>query len=440
MRDPQSEELIDQLAEISEEGTGFHATAWSSQFIATEEEPQFRGGIIGSPKPVTSPVLKQLVRLGAKALPELIAHLSDDRETRLVIRGEDSMTMWRSFSDEYDARYRDPRKQPGGVYSGRGGSGWHDRSFDTYTLRIGDLCYVVIGQIVNRRLLSLRYQPTGGQIVNSPIQSPALTHAVAADWSGVDEIEHQNSLAKDAFYKEETVSAEGVSRLLYYYPQVGEEIALKLLQRPIGNESLVFQFVKVQLSAMDDPQDWIAAIQAFRERYGNALADWIPYQLHCRYFGDGRDEHAFQLPIAEKIFSELYPHIDPFFPTEFVNAASLHEQIRLVRRIKNHAPDTVLQAIEELFLAATSASKNGEGDSWEFYGNGEFLDSCGGLCWYDDLALSCMAALEHRGNRQMFAEFCRQRIKSIETESTYPPESYRLDQLRTAYERFRPDC
>src|SRR5439155_18821425 len=64
-----TEKLIDKLQEESAQGIGTHATAWASGFLAIDEEPRFRGGILGSKKPVRSPVLRELVRRGVGALP-----------------------------------------------------------------------------------------------------------------------------------------------------------------------------------------------------------------------------------------------------------------------------------------------------------------------------------------------------------------------------------
>ncbi|MCB0360669.1 MAG: hypothetical protein KDD44_13570, partial [Bdellovibrionales bacterium] len=94
-------ELIDQLVEVSEQGIGYHATAWTSGFMGGNEEPEFGGGVLGSQQPATSPVMKQLVQRGVEALPELIAHLTDMRETKLVVGGDIIMFAW--FGTDYDS-------------------------------------------------------------------------------------------------------------------------------------------------------------------------------------------------------------------------------------------------------------------------------------------------------------------------------------------------
>lgn len=147
-----TEDLIPKLQEISQPGIGTHPTAWATAFIAIDDQPAFRGGILGSDKPATSPVMQELVRRGTAALPQLIAHLSDSRPTKQVVRP--MMGNW--FEEEYDPRSNDPSKWPANVQCTR--IGFHSTkkrpSFsDPYTVKVGDLCFVAIGQIVNRHLV-----------------------------------------------------------------------------------------------------------------------------------------------------------------------------------------------------------------------------------------------------------------------------------------------
>src|SRR5262245_28230596 len=78
-----AEELIGWLRYESKQGIGLHATAWASGFLAIDEEPEFHGGMLGAPKPAPSPVLRELVRRGLGALPNLLEHLDDKRPTKL---------------------------------------------------------------------------------------------------------------------------------------------------------------------------------------------------------------------------------------------------------------------------------------------------------------------------------------------------------------------
>ncbi len=56
-----------------------------------------------------------------------------------------------------------------------------------HTVTVGDLCWVALGQIVNRRFDAVRYQPTAIIIVSSPTLSPTLCKQVRADWANLTE-------------------------------------------------------------------------------------------------------------------------------------------------------------------------------------------------------------------------------------------------------------
>src|SRR5262245_10405138 len=86
-----AEPLIGWLRYESNQGIGSHATAWASGFLAIDEEPEFHGGMLGAPKPAPSPVLRELVRRGLGALPNLLEHLDDKRPTKLVIEHKGRM-------------------------------------------------------------------------------------------------------------------------------------------------------------------------------------------------------------------------------------------------------------------------------------------------------------------------------------------------------------
>ncbi|MCH8275269.1 MAG: hypothetical protein IH851_10810, partial [Armatimonadetes bacterium] len=114
--DPEVIALIDKLAEISAEDNPF-----DDRFFADEAGSGIFGifgidsGPPGPPPDPTGPV-RQLVRMGLKALPDLIDHLTDSRETGIVLGlgfSEGTGTVWES--NKYDPRYRDPKRWPATV-------------------------------------------------------------------------------------------------------------------------------------------------------------------------------------------------------------------------------------------------------------------------------------------------------------------------------------
>ena len=53
--------------------------------MALDKRLEFGSGILGAPQPQVLPVMRELVRRGVAAMSALLAHLSDDRCTKLVL-------------------------------------------------------------------------------------------------------------------------------------------------------------------------------------------------------------------------------------------------------------------------------------------------------------------------------------------------------------------
>jgi len=203
---PTPDQLIDQLAQIDCNGPGLYEYSQFEDFWAVFPELYPRGHLEG-PKPDCMPdAMRALVRLGPEALPALVRHVDDKRRTALKI-GVKQEKPWviheggQIFAQEYDSRahvydedvlpwpFRE-KCSNGLCFTGRG--------FDEpYTVRIGDICFVLIGQIVNRDLAAAHYEMTGWTVVNSPVETPSLAQRVRADWAGVDAKGLKDSLLAD---------------------------------------------------------------------------------------------------------------------------------------------------------------------------------------------------------------------------------------------------
>lgn len=203
------EKLIDELAQIDTEAPGLHGTAYVLGFIVEDKPLQFVAGVLGSPAPKIPPQMRELARRGVAVLPQLISHLDDRRPTKLTI-GEGFA--FRYFSDEYDPKNRPKSELPPA-------KSLEKRFVGGYRVKIGDVCYALVGQVVNRRLTPVRYQPTAGLVVNSPIEAPALIERVKADWGGADIAMHKASLIADAQTGERFwIFGSALVRLRFYYP------------------------------------------------------------------------------------------------------------------------------------------------------------------------------------------------------------------------------
>jgi hypothetical protein len=226
-------DLIDDLAQIDSQSPGIDSAAIYEGFIADNSPGTFDGGVLGVAPPKVPLQMSELVRRGPAALPELIKHVDDGRPTKLEVGSKPSgkqvgvdAFMFMYFSDEYDPRsphwFTDEER--------KNGPRPMEKTFHgLYTVRVGDVCFVLIGQIVNRSLLAVRYQPSGGLVVNSPVEAPVLAEKVRKDWGNADAETLRQSLLEDihatnrpkqitqAGYTERFVNP-ALERLRFYFP------------------------------------------------------------------------------------------------------------------------------------------------------------------------------------------------------------------------------
>ncbi|MDB5440518.1 MAG: hypothetical protein JWM33_2945 [Caulobacteraceae bacterium] len=148
------------------------------------------GAVVYSPRPgvTSSPLAGEIIRRGAPILPDLLAHLTDPRQTRYLLSSADSaLTGGRQGAWQTGAMFAmvtdcfDPRrgKPPGDCLSGN-----FDAVPPTRYAAVGDLAFFLAGQIVNRDYYLSGYVPSGGVSFNSPLLTPDLASRARRDWSG----------------------------------------------------------------------------------------------------------------------------------------------------------------------------------------------------------------------------------------------------------------
>ncbi|MBL8190831.1 MAG: hypothetical protein JNK38_22635 [Acidobacteria bacterium] len=235
-------QLIDELTTIDSPGAGYHPTAWVSAFVAEDALSKFDGGVLGSQAPTIHLAFKELVKRGITSLPDLIKALTDKRETKLKVG--DNFFSFQYFSDEYELKQRkkmsvkesyallkaqlktqfekDVEKMKENSFSGQ------------YTLKVGDICYAAIGQIVNRSLNPVRYQPSAILVVNSPIAAPELVTKVVADWGNATADTLKLSLMSDVEVASSPFWAvPAIKRLRYYFPNEYQKLRKSKLGKKI---------------------------------------------------------------------------------------------------------------------------------------------------------------------------------------------------------------
>ena len=244
--------LIDQLPEIESPDTGYAQNFAGHNFLPYEDTEELGMMILGATQRERSKVMRQIVEAGVEAVPELLKHLGDERKAKLP-RIDLSSTMWLAFEDEYDFNRATTKVEPQGVNVDSFPNFEHaEKHPSSHEITVGDLCFVALGQIVNRRWSACRYQPTGGQVISSPTYSKTLRDAILNEWGKLDRESHKQRLIEDFQQPDFEGRIIGAYlRLCLYYPEEVEKLVLELLRRPIPDAHKTHMLVDQIISAKD---------------------------------------------------------------------------------------------------------------------------------------------------------------------------------------------
>lgn len=203
-------QLIDDLQNLESPTAGLHPTAWVSQFLVEDSEPQFAGGVIGSQRPVVFAPMRELVVRGAAAIPALLRHLDDARPTKLEIKEEGPIS-WARICNGYNNRPLRGQTTYKNV----------EESLELpYRVLVGDVCLVVLGQITNRPQVGVRYKPSGGVLISSPVKFPEIVSCAREDWKNTSADDLCALLLDDIPQSKFEQEADGaIRRIRFYFPE-----------------------------------------------------------------------------------------------------------------------------------------------------------------------------------------------------------------------------
>ena len=269
------ETLIDQLVDVSEPGFGYSGGFAGSEFLPYKDSQQMGTLVLGGAGHARSETLQKIVEKGAEAVPMLLKHLGDDRKIKMEPM---SGMMWQKFPDEYDFNRRTRKTAPKGV--NRDSFSSNEKHPDNHAVTVGDLCFVALGQIVNRRFSATRYQPTGGLMINSPTYSRRLREVILQDWKGLTRDAHRRLLVED-FKKpdDEDRRIGAYYRLTFYYPEMVEALVLEELKKPAVNIFKVNDLCRDQLYKTSDVQKRKELYDKFIQEHGAVYAGAVMDQL-----------------------------------------------------------------------------------------------------------------------------------------------------------------
>ncbi len=235
---------IRNLAKISHPDFGLSPTLSGSAFTPIAEAREAGAMLLTSHDVQTSQDLVELVKLGPIALPFLLAAVDDSTPTKLVIQGNDGPGLI-MFENELGANPANTNEQA--VVDSAPERDWlpSGRPPSSYTVKIGDVCFVIIGQIVGRPYSAVRYQPSGIIVINSPPGEKSLVERVRRIWSH-ESASHflLNSLlldyateaasdgeSLDGFGQASRFQCGAAMRLLYYFPKQSTEFIAERLRK-----------------------------------------------------------------------------------------------------------------------------------------------------------------------------------------------------------------
>jgi ankyrin repeat protein len=381
------EALIDKLPDVAEGDTGYMPSMSGSSFLALGTS-QAGAMLLGQQPPASSVSVRELVKRGAAAVPALVAHLGDKRATKITINRESAFGLL-YFTDEYDYNSRTTKRRPEGVN--------HDewakaKRSNSHTVTVGDLCFVALGQIVNRHFSAVRYQPSACIMINSPTASMALRQAIQKEWGDITQARHKESLVRDFVEPDSEYRRIGAClRLGYYYPEALEPLALKQLAAPRYDGFEVESLVREKLYRAKDARERKALFNAFVAKCGEAARQGcLLYLFEDLGIQEADEEGRLNPPLTER-----YPA-----------RACLVELYGYPQRVKSEERPQLLpteHAMQARFI-----------DALGFFPSAKLDQAVRGVLHStddDDLAKACVRYLVGRGADPDIRLYVKQRLK-----------------------------
>ena len=347
------ERWIEELLSIEEPGYGYSVYFSGGEFLPYEDTGHVTTLVLGAGHAARSDSLRKLVEQGVDAIPTLLKHIGDDRAIKLEpVKG----MMWMQFFDEYDFNRRTRPQPPQGV--NRDDFALGAKTPKEHAITIGDLCFVALGQIVNRNFSATRYQPTGGLVVNSPTYSAALKKAILDDWTGITKERHESLLIEDFVkpdFEDRRIGA--YLRLAYYYPDAVEALVLDELSRPSVDSSAIWTLCRETLYETPDKEERRRKYDQFIRQHGEHQAAGVMHQLfddletlEARERGEPTPPLVGSRP--RELLIELFNQ-----PAKVKSAdrpagqpASDSERARLIRTLIHDDSQKIGDAVKKLFL------------------------------------------------------------------------------------------
>lgn len=352
-----------------------------------------------------SAVMNELALRGVDALPNLAAHLDDARKTGAAVAAMRS-GIW--YSAEYDWNPRTAGVRPKGTVIRAGGPGRetvriagsvNDRE---YEVKVGDLCFNIIGRIVNRQFQAVRYQPLAIVIVNSPVLCADLRDAVRNEWGRLTDAQRRASIVGDVTKPANRTQALGALAILARsYPDEIVEAARERLKTPVFDEAKVRNFAMTRLYVTNVADARKTMIEAFVKANGAGYRDGVLLEVWERrnlregekmVGGPGSESIPLPTVAPVEVLKQLLPDYDPENPPA-VTAVEGRDTGGFIEAIGEMSKPELDELIWEAYRKySTSRSPAWESDT-------------------DGIAMSCIRVMMRRGHGhdEEFLSYLRRR-------------------------------
>lgn len=356
---------------------------------------------VNDPEPPAAAAMKELVRRGPAALPELVAHLGDVRKTKAIVHG---LIGGVRFSGEFDWNENTSRTHPIGTIRKKGDEQevklvGAPEGRGNYTLAVGDLCFYLVGIIVNRDFETARCQPSAMIIVNSPVLCPSLREAVQKDWEKVTPKQLEESLIADTLWPDfQGRDQSAIEVLRRYYPKTAVATLRKRLAVPVYDPLEVEKFVEQEIYFSASPAECKSRIERFITENSPAYRDAL---IVCLWDRKGKKAgepmwEGLPIPIVKtapaKVLAELAPKIN-FDKRPVLELAEINGTVALIQFIAERFPADADGLLWEVFQR--SSTHKGHWTS------------------VDQVAFACIQHLVHKGRDGELLAYCQRRLKEF---------------------------
>jgi len=397
---PSNAELIDRLVLI-----GNDEFAVRSNIIGMGDDGQgaMPKGLLKMQDPEMKPAdaMAELARRGVDAMPDLLAHVDDARQTKAVVEG----MMGIAYSARYDWNIRTTGRRRGVTDDW---FGWENKDpkapdydpsivvhepkdANPYHVAVGDLCYNLIGQIVNRDFRSIAYIPSGNTCVASPVQSPSLAAAVRKEWGGLTAATLKQRLLAD-FAHPDTPQRErsSASVLAKYYPDDLPAAITIRLNLPHYDARKAEDEVHDLTMYRDDTDEWKQDLHAYYNAASPIDREGLLDTL--RDYRGANERHI----APEKLLLELMPTLNSGGPLPWT-AVNLRNTELFVDSLEPLQSPAVERALYDCFRKnSTSHAERWDG--------------------HDGLAQTVMIGLKHRSHDADILAYLRRRLTELKNQ------------------------